>query len=574
MKTLLKYLKPFLPRMSYGFAIKVSATLAELFLPYILTHILEKVIKKQSVSQIIYWGCLMIVCSVAACFLNIIANRMAAKVSRDYSLKVRHALFEKTLDLSASQTDKFTISSLESRITNDTYNIHHFVTVMQRMGVRSPIMLIGGVIITLIMDSYLSLVMIATIPIIFTCIYLISRKGIPLYGKVQKSIDNMVRVVREDTQGIRVIKALSKEEYEHNRFNDVNSNLVKDETKAGIVMGSVHPVMNLLMNMGIVTVVGISAARVTNSLSTPETVIAFIQYFTQISMSLMVLSRIFTMASKSISSAKRIEEILLCEEQLPVMTAKEFPSKNNGNIIEFSNVEFSYNGKKADLKNINFSLKQGQTLGIIGATGSGKSTIIKLLLRFYDVNKGAIYIKGNDIRTIEKEKLYSYFGTVMQNDFIYNDTIKENIRFGRNISDDDIVKASEIAQAYDFITDFEEGFEHVLSQKGTNISGGQRQRILITRAIASKPEFLIFDDSTSALDYKTELALRKALNDNFKNTTVINVAQRVSTVKNCSLILVVDEGEILAMGTHDELLKNCKEYKEISDSQMGGAIIE
>jgi len=560
--------------MSYGFIIKVSATLAELFLPYILTHILENVIKRQSVKLIVYWGILMIICSATACILNIVANRMAATVSRDYSLKVRHILFEKTLHLSAAQTDKFTVASLESRITNDTYNIHHFVTVMQRMGVRSPIMLIGGVIITLIMDSYLSLVMIATIPIIFTCIYLISRKGIPLYSKVQKSIDNMVRVVREDTQGIRVIKALSKEEYEHNRFNKVNTTLIKDEMSAGIVMGSVHPVMNLFMNMGIVAVIAISAARVTDNLSSPETVIAFIQYFTQISMSLMVLSRVFTMASKSIASAKRIEEVLLCEEELPVFSFHEYKPNYNGNVIEFSKVNFSYNGKKEDLSDINFSLKQGQTLGIIGATGSGKSTLVKLLLRFYDVSSGAIYINGEDIRTIEKNKLYSYFGTVMQNDFLYNDTINENIRFGRDISDKDIKFAAKIAQADSFINNFADKYEHILSQKGTNISGGQKQRLLIARAIAKKTKFLIFDDSSSALDYKTDLILRQAINENFKDTIVINIAQRVSTVKNCSLILVLDEGKIIAKGRHDELLATCKEYKEISDSQMGGAIID
>lgn len=574
MRTLIKYLKPYVSRMLSGLSIKIIGTLVELVLPYILSHILETVILRQSVKEIIYWGMLMVICAAVACIFNIIANRMAAKVSRDYSQRVRHDLFNKTLHLSAAQTDKFTVASLEARITTDTYNVHHFVGMMQRMGVRAPIMLIGGIAITMIMDSYLSLVMLVTMPLLFACIYFISRNGIPLYSKVQKAVDRMVRVVREDTQGIRVIKALSKIKYEHKRYDAVNKALVKDEKRAGIIMGSIHPVMNLMMNMGIVAVVTLSATRVTNNLSSPETLIAFMQYFTQISMSMMAMSRMFNMASKCMASANRIEEVLLCEDELAERSESEYPPLNNGNIIEFKDVSFSYNGKKDDLSNINFSLKPGESLGVIGATGSGKSTLIKLLLRFYDVKSGAVYIYGKDVRTINREKLYSYFGTVMQNDFIYNDTINENIKFGRDIREVDIKEAAVTAQADSFITEFPDGYEHLLSQKGTNISGGQKQRVLISRALAGKPEILVLDDSSSALDYKTESALRKALKENMRNTTVINVAQRVSTVKNCNLILVLEDGKIIGSGTHEHLLATCDEYREISESQMGGAIVE
>ena len=574
MKTLIKYLRPFYLRMLGGLSIKIMGTVVELFIPYILTHILENVILAQDIKKIIFWGLLMILCAAAACICNIIANRMAAKVSRNYSEQLRRDLFAKTLRLSSAQTDSFTIASLESRITTDTYNIHHFIGMMQRMGVRAPIMLVGGIIITMIMDSYLSLVMLATMPLLFLSVYLISRNGIPLYQKVQKSVDSMIRVVREDVQGIRVIKALSKDKYEHNRYNTVNKALVKDEKRAGIIMGSVHPVMNLFMNMGIVAVIALSAARITDRLSTPETVIAFMQYFTQISMSMMAMSRIFTMASKCSASANRVEEVLICEDQLAEKSETEYPPKENGNIIEFCNVNFSYNGKKDNLSDISFALKAGESLGVIGATGSGKTTLIKLLLRFYDVNSGSIYLNGKDIRTIDRKALYSHFGTVMQNDFLYNDTIMENIKFCRDISDADIKAAAVTAQADAFITDFADGYEHVLSQNATNISGGQKQRILISRALAGNPEILILDDSSSALDYKTESALRKALNEKMSDTVVINIAQRVSAVKICSLILVLDEGKIIGSGTHEELVVSCAEYKEISDSQMGGAIVE
>ncbi len=574
MKTVLKYIQPYYFKMLLGLSIKIAGTVVELFIPYILTHILGTVIETSDFKKIFFWGMMMILCAALACIFNIIANRMAARVSNDFSETLRKDLFAKTLSLSAAQTDNFTVASLESRITTDTYNIYHFVCMIQRMGVRAPIMLIGGIIITMIMDSYLSLVMVASMPLLFICVYFVSSRGIPLYKKVQSSVDNMIRAVREDTLGIRVIKALSKDKYEHKRYDIVNKALVKNEKKAGITMGSVHPIMNLFMNMGIVAVVALSANRVLNQQSTPETVIAFMQYFTQISMSMMVMSRMFTMASKCSASANRVAEILNSEDTLIERSESEFPPIKTDSIIEFSKVGFSYIGIKDDLSDITFKIKYGESLGIIGATGSGKSTVIKLLLRFYDVQKGAVYIDGKDIRTIERKTLYSYFGTVMQNDFLYNDSIYENIRFGRSLTEDKVVSAAKIAQADEFISAFKDGYNHILSQKGTNISGGQKQRILISRAIAGKPRILILDDSSSALDYKTESLLRKAINENLGDTILINVAQRVSAVKNCTKIIVLDNGKIIGYGTHEELLEKCSEYKEISDSQMGGAIVE
>ena len=374
--------------------------------------------------------------------------------------------------------------------------------------------------------------------------------------------------------GIRVIKALSKSEYEHRRYEKVNKNLVKDETKAGIIMGTVNPIMTLLMNLGLVLVVAMSASRVANHTSDPETVIAFMQYFTQISMAMMTLTRMFVMYTKSSASAKRIGEVLETEDELLEKSIQEYPNIETDNHIVFDDVSFSYNGKKNDLENISFALKKGQSLGIIGATGSGKSTIIRLLLRFYDTTEGNVYINGRNIRTIDRKELYSFFGIALQNDFLYADTIEENIRFGRDLSREQIVVAAKVAQADGFINEFSDGYDHMLSSKGTNISGGQKQRVFITRAIAGKPDILVLDDSTSALDYRTELMLRNALNENFKDTTVITVAQRVSTVKNCDLILVVDGGRIIGRGTHDELMSSCAEYEEISNSQMGGAFVE
>jgi ATP-binding cassette subfamily B protein len=560
--------------MSVGLLIKIFGTLVELLLPYILSHILEKVVVREDIRGIIFWGILMILCAAVACISHITANRMASRVSRDFSEKVRHDLFSHTLSLSSAQIDKFTVASLESRITTDTYNVHHFISMMQRMGVRAPILLIGGIAITLLMDAYLALVMIAVLPFIFITVYFISRKGVPLYTQVQESVDKMVRVVREDTQGIRVIKALSKTEFGHKRYDAVNRGLSHDEQKAGIIMGSVNPIMTFLMNMGIVAVVSLAASRVANHTSSPETVIAFMQYFTQISMAMMTVTRMFTMYTKSAASAERIAEVIESSDDLTVKSEIEFPAKESKAHIEYENVYFSYKGKENDLENISFSLKRGGSLGVIGATGSGKTTLLRLLMRFYDVSSGNVRICGHDVRTIPPKELYSMFGVALQHDFLYSDTIEENIKLGRELSHEDVVHAAKIAQAHEFISAFPDGYGHILAQKAANISGGQKQRLLIARAIAAKPDILVLDDSSSALDYKTDANLRAALRENLADTTVITVAQRVSSVKDSDLILVLEEGKIIGSGKHEELLATCAEYREISESQMGGAFVE
>jgi len=572
LRFVLEYLKPLRLRMAVGFAIKVIGTVAELFLPMILSHILDSVIVTQNVGLIVLYGVLMVLCAAVACVCNMVANRSAAKVAMLFSRKMRRDLFLRTMELSARDTDRFTVPSLEARITSDTYNVQNFVSMMQRVGVRAPIILIGGIAITLIMDAYLSLVMIATIPLIFVIVYFVSRLGVPLYTRVQSSVDGMVRVVREDVQGVRVIKALSKEDYEVRRYEQVNSTLSRDERRAGTIMGAINPAMNLIMNLGITAVVALAANRVAGGESSAPTVIAFMQYFTLISMAVMHLSRMFTTYTKCAASATRISEVIHTPDTQIITEKGE--KRDTGAYITFDNVSFSYFGKTNNVEDISFSLKRGERLGIIGATGSGKSTLIRLLMRIYDARGGEITVDGYPVSSYTREELSSLFGVVLQQDFLYSDTVMENIRFGRDITDEDIVRAAKIAQAHDFITAKEGGYEYVLSQKGTNLSGGQRQRLLIARAIAAKPDILILDDASSALDYKTDAALRRALSENLSGSTVITVAQRVSSVKDCDLILVVEDGRIIGRGKHEQLLRDCTEYREISDSQMGGAIVE
>ncbi|MFR1524967.1 MAG: ABC transporter ATP-binding protein [Bacilli bacterium] len=575
MKFIYQYIKPFIGIMIVGLLIKTIGTLIELALPYILSYILDDLVPNDGrLSMIILWGGIMILCALLALLCNVKANRMASKVARDCTRKIRHDLFYQTITLSGKQLDYFTIPSLEARITTDTYNVQNFIGRIQRLGVRAPLLLMGGLVVTLIMDAYLSLVMIAILPIIFIVVLFISLKGVKLYASVQDSVDGMVRVVREDTQGIRVIKALSKVEKEQQRYDKVNKKLINAEKKASLAMGFVNPIMSLLMNLGITFVVLIGAYRVMNRQTEPGKIVAFTQYFTMISTATLSITRIFMMYTKSSASASRIAEVMNTVKDLEIASLDIYPLVENDDYIVFDNVSFSYNQTKDNLKNISFRLSKGQTLGIIGATGSGKTTLVHLLMRFYDVNKGAIRIGGKDIRTIPEKDLHTLFGIVMQNDFLFSDTILENIRFGREILQDDIEKAIQISQAYDFIMSFPEGLNHVLSQKATNISGGQKQRLLIARALANHPEILILDDSSSALDYKTDANLRKAILQNLKDTTSIIVTQRVSSVMNADLIIVLEEGEIIGMGNHRDLLNTCEVYKEISESQIGGSFID
>ncbi|MBQ9937581.1 MAG: ABC transporter ATP-binding protein [Oscillospiraceae bacterium] len=576
MNLFIKYLKPFALTMTGGLVIKIIGTLMDLALPYLLALIIDDVVPRENLNEILFWGGVMIVCSVVAVVGNIIANRIASRVARDTTEKLRHDLFTKVMYLSSKQIDEVGIPSLESRLTSDTFQVHHVVGMIQRIGVRAPILLIGGILITLSLDSVLTLVMVATLPFITLSILYISKKGIPMFTNVQKKVDAMTRVVRENSGGVRVIKALSKTAFERNRFDNSNKDLIKTEKKANLTMALTNPLMTLFLNCGLAAVILVGALRVRDGVSEAGAIIAFMSYFTIITNAMMVITRIFTMMSRGIASANRIEEVLnMGEELLPIpKNEAEKPTALEDGYVVFRNVNFSYNNIKNNLENISFNLKKGQTLGIIGATGSGKTTVISLIMRYYDVNSGNIFIDGKDIRSYSLKELHSKIGIVRQNDFIYNDTLGENISFARDLDMDKIKAAAVSAQAYEFIENLEDGFEHNLTSNGTNISGGQKQRVLISRALAQKPELLILDDSSSALDYKTDSNLRRELDKNYKDITRVIVAQRVSAIMNADIIMVLNEGKIEALGSHSELLESCELYKEISDSQLGGAIVD
>lgn len=573
MRKVLTYIRPYVPKMILGLIIKFTGTIMDLLLPWILAYTLDDIVPLRNVPRILLWGGIMLFCSVAALVTNIVANRMASKVARNTTEALRHDLFAKISYLSCRQVDDITIPSLESRLTSDTYNIHQMIGMMQRLGVRAPILLLGGMIVTLMLEPVLSLVLILTLPFIGLLVYLISKKSIPLYTGLQRSVDVLVRTVRENITGIRVIKALSKTDYEKQRFSDVNSDVVQNEKKAGITMALTNPVMNLLLNLGLTLVIIVGAYRVNAGLTKPGEIIAFLTYFTIILNAMLSITRMFVIYSKGSASAERIRQVLDTPEDLKIGTENHVDSPYH---ITFDHVSFSYHkgdDNKNNLDDISFALKQGETLGIIGAIGSGKSTLIRLLLRLYDPDEGKIRIFGDDIRDIPPKELHTKFGVVFQNDVLFADTIASNISFGRELSDEQIEEAACSAQAKEFIDSLPDGYQHMLTTKSSNLSGGQKQRILVARALAAKPEILILDDSSSALDYKTDSLLRKALAKNFRDTTAIVIAQRASSIMHADHILILEDGRALGYGTHEELLQSCESYREICMSQMGGGVL-
>ncbi len=573
MKYIIKHLMENKWIMYGGIALKTIGAFLDLAIPSVLKIIIDEVAPTGDLMRLIIWGVIMIVLSISVFVLNIIGNRLASHVARKSTEGIRHELFAKTIRLSARDADHFTVPSLESRITSDTYNIHQFTGMILRMGIRAPILLFGGIFITVFIDPVLTLVMVALLPIIAISVTFITKKGVPMYTTTQQKLDKMIGVVRENAVGIRVVKALTKYDYEKRRFESANKEHVRAEQTAGMTMSSVNPIMNVILNIGTTLVVLVGAYRVYNGLMLPGTIISFIQYFSMISMSMLAVTRMFVMYSKASASANRVSEVIETPENILEESEESFPASEKKDLhIEFRDVVFSYNGRKNNIENISFELKKGEKLGIIGATGSGKSTIILLLMRFYDIDSGAIYINGKDIRTYPKDELHTMFGVALQNDFVRNGTIRDNVSFDRELSDEELWRGAMLAQAESFIKDKEGALDFVLNSKGTNLSGGQKQRILVSRALAGNPDILILDDSSSALDYKTDAALRNAVFAEMKESTVIIVAQRVSSVMQCDKILVIDEGKTIALGTHEELMDSCDIYREISESQMGGEV--
>jgi ATP-binding cassette subfamily B protein len=567
-------------------AIKLLGTGTDLLMPYVLEHLLDHVIPGAADAwPVIAWSGVMFLLTLITRILNITANRMSVRVARDSAFAIRRDLFHTALNLSGRQMDQVGLPSLISRMTSDTYNVQGFIRMIQTMGIRAPIMLLGGIAITLTMDTGLATILCIMAPVMIVLVSFVSWKGIPLFNEVQRRMDVLVRRMRESITGIRVVKALGKEPYEKRRYSEANANMTRQEIKASVIMSLPGPIVTLFLNVGLTLVVLVGARRVNDGQTAPGVILAFLTYFNMILMGVMGLNRIFMMMSKANASANRIREIIDLPEELTPVPEEELAQAPGDEALIFDHVSFNYDAdapgeahgqflgeqRQQCLHDISFRVKKGGSLGIIGATGSGKTTVVNLLMRFYDPQEGHVFVDGRDVRGYGRDELHRKFGAVFQNDVIFADTIRENISFGRETDDEKLSRAAEDAMAAGFIREYGDGFDHKAAIRGANFSGGQKQRLLIARALAGDPEILILDDASSALDYRTDAELRKAISSKYAGTTLIVIAQRISSIMNLDEIIVLDEGGMIGKGTHEELMRNCPVYREIQQTQMGEA---
>jgi ATP-binding cassette subfamily B protein len=570
MKDILKYLKPYTNKAVFGIILKAIGAVVELMLPFLISYLLDDIVPTGDLKTVTLVGCLMIAFSITSLICNITSNRIAAYVSTHFGNDLRNDLFKKIQSLDLTDIDRFSAPTLITRMTSDVDGVERMILISMRMAIRAPLLFFGGLVMTLFIDPVLTLVLLICVPIITFLVIFVSKKTVPLFKKVQMSIDNINTVLRENLSGIKVIKALSMSDYEKKRFDKHNNQLKDDNKHVQLVMAIVDPSITLTLNMGLTLVIIAGGYRVDMGIIGNGKIVAFVQYFIMIINALMALTRIFNITNRSIACARRINEVFDVELKR-TFTDEEVKANSDDVKIEFDHVSFKYDGAiRNAVEDISFKLKKGQTVTFIGATGSGKTTIANLLMRFYDANEGRILIDGVDIRKYPSSQLLEKVVIALQNATIFSSSIKENIKYGRNVSDEQVIEAAKIAQADDFISKFDNGYDHILTQSGTNLSGGQRQRIAIARAVVTKPEIIIFDDTSSALDYATDARLRHALRIELSNSTFVVIAQRVSSSMHSDLIIVLDDGKIVDMGTHNELMQRCSIYQEIAASQVGG----
>ena len=567
---LMRYLKPYRLEVAGVLLLTLAGVFAELLLPRLMGNIVDKGIATGDFVYIYWTGGLMLTVTILGTLATVISRYMSAKSGISFGRDLRSDVFRKVESFSLNEIDKIGTSSLITRTTNDVNQMQNVTIVSMRMMIRAPFMMIGGIIMATSSNLELSKVLLVSAPILIGVIAIIGAKGFPLFKLIQIKIDSLNRVLREELTGIRVIRAFNKIEYEKKRFNQSNKDLTDIALKVGRIMSLMMPLLNVVLNFTIVGVIWYGSRLIElRSLEVGE-LMAFIQYVSQIMFSMIMVSMIFVMLPRASASAERINEVLDMESDITDGSNSLLEGSRNGR-LELKNVSFSYQGaSNPAVDGISFFTSKGETTAIIGGTGSGKTTLLNLMIRFYDVTGGEILIDGADIRSIPQEQLRNRFGLVSQKAVLFTGSIRENIGFGReDATDEEIIEALKIAQAWDFVSEREEGLDYVLAQGGKNLSGGQKQRLAIARALVRKPEFYLFDDSFSALDFKTDYELREALKPFTRDSAVVVVAQRVSTISDADKIIVLEDGRIVGQGTHKELIKSSAVYREIAMSQLG-----
>lgn len=543
-------------------------SMAELFLPTLMADIVDNGVVIGDTTYIWKIGGLMLVVSAIGALASVIASYYSSNAAMGLGRDIRRKVFNHVEKFSLQEFDEVGTASLITRTTNDITQIQQVVIMMLRMVVSAPIMLVGGIIMAVSKDAELSLIMVVTMPVLIGSILFIFKKGMPLFQTVQKRLDRLNLVLRENLTGIRVIRAFNREPQEKVRLKKANKELTDVSIKVNKVMAFMMPVMMLVMNLTVVAIIWFGGIRIDNGAMQIGDLMAFIQYVMQIMFALVMASMMFVMVPRAAVSAKRINEVL--DMKPAFLDEGKLKADREQGTLEFQQVTFSYPGaEEPALTNISFTAKQGEITAIIGGTGSGKSTLVNLIPRFYEVTSGCIRVNGIDIREAPQSEIRSKIGFVPQKAMLFTGSIAENIRFGKpNASQDEIEHAARIAQAEDFIQLMKDGYESEIEQGGSNLSGGQKQRLSIARALVRKPDLYIFDDSFSALDFKTDAKLHQALKEETKDATVLLVAQRISTVVDADRIIVLENGRIAGIGTHQDLIEANDVYREIALSQL------
>ena len=549
----------------------IGTTMATLCLPLLLTQLIDKAIPQESVKGVLEIGGIMIALVILGLLCGIATSRLSATVSMGVGRNLRSKVFQKVQYFSQTEIDKFSASSLITRTNNDISQVQVFLNQCLRIAIQAPIMCICGIILAISSSPSLAAVLVISIPLMAVILVIIAKIAVPLSKSIQKKIDRINLVMREKITGVRVIRAFGTIDFESKKFEEINKDYKKTNMKLQRTTNSVMPILMIILSCTAALIMLMAANQDFNKGIdyTIGEIMAIIQYVMQIMMAVIMLTMVFVQLPRASTAAQRAMEVLDTE---PVIKNKEqtVDNRDKKGYLTFKNVSFTYPGADVPaIKNLSFDAKPGETTAIIGGTGMGKSTIVNLIPRLYDVTEGQVLVDDVDVRDYDTKVLREKIGFVPQKAVLFSGTIDSNIAFGdKNADEDRIEEAVKIAQSYDFVMKKDEGFNSPIAQGGTNVSGGQRQRLAIARAVVRKPEIYVFDDSFSALDFKTDKALRHALSKETDNATVVIVAQRISTIIDADRIIVVEKGEVVGMGTHDELVKSCDVYKEIVDSQM------
>ena len=574
---LLRYLKPHKKFALFTLFLAAINNVLTLGFPLLLSEIINEGINKGDLESIKSDGILMLVCCFIAMLVSIANSYCSSKVSTSFAGELRADIFNKVESFSQGDIDKIGIPSLITRTINDIRQVQDFILMGLRTIISVPIMLVGGTVMAIIMDPGLSLVLLIVLPVIAVIALLVAKKILPFFDKIQKRVDKLNLIIREKISGIRVIRAFNRTKHEDARFKDANDDLTGMVVTVQRIFASLIPIVTLLAFLLIILLVAIGYVQI-NRLTDPVEIQntigdlqAFIIYLVFVVIALSSAAAMFIMLPRAKISANRINDVLEMEPEMEILPKEE----NNSEIgvIEFRNVSFKYknpDGEYTDvLKDVSFTANPGKVTAIIGGTGSGKSTILNLIPRFYDVSEGAVFLDGYDVRQMDFASIYSKIGYIPQQAFLFSGTIADNLRYGKeSATDEELWRALEIAQAKDFVEKLPDGLYSMISQNGTNLSGGQKQRLCIARAIVKEALFYMFDDSFSALDFATDARLRRALKENLKDSSILIVAQRVGTIIDADKIIVLDKGQVVGTGTHEELVQSCDVYKDIVASQL------